>query len=316
MSERAAVESSLEQAPAYTERARTYRSVWILAAALLAGFALDLSLGGGVAHLPGWAIAVALVLGIDAFVVRAANATHSLTITVDEIRVGDEVIDRAAVAAARPGVDGALPVLGWQSGLPRGAAGVIVQLTDARELVVLTRAADQVLRILGAELADEYAVRDLEPADLAHLAEVAERADTVFRVAGYELPDLPYRPENRTETARVFVVGRPPVAFAEVDEVDGVGHLAEIAVVPGSMRRGIGGRLLEHACDWARGRGYPAITLVTYADVPWNGPWYRRRGFVEIEPSTPELSRRRQRQRDLGLDGVARRIVMQRELTG
>ena len=37
-------------------------------------------------------------------------------------------------------------------------------------------------------------------------------------------------------------------------------------------------------CDWARARGYDDITLATYRDVPWNGPFYASEGFVETGP--------------------------------
>ena len=50
---------------------------------------------------------------------------------------------------------------------------------------------------------------------------------------------------------------------------------------PASMRQGVGTRLLDRACEWARGQGYDAITLTTFADIAWNGPFYARRGFAE-----------------------------------
>ena len=46
------------------------------------------------------------------------------------------------------------------------------------------------------------------------------------------------------------------------------------------------GRLLEAAMDEARSRGYERLTLRTYADVPWNAPFYARVGFVETQPTT------------------------------
>jgi hypothetical protein len=29
--------------------------------------------------------------------------------------------------------------------------------------------------------------------------------------------------------------------------------------------------------------GYPAVTLRTFRDVPWNGPFYLRRGFAVVD---------------------------------
>ena len=53
-------------------------------------------------------------------------------------------------------------------------------------------------------------------------------------------------------------------------------------------RRGLGKRLIETLCDWARGQGYGAVTLSTFRDVPWNEPFYARIGFRALEES--ELS--------------------------
>ena len=80
------------------------------------------------------------------------------------------------------------------------------------------------------------------------------------------------------------------------------------------MRRGVGSALLEAACTWARAAGYPAITLITFADVPWNAPFYAARGFAETA-STPEIAELRDWERAVGLDAVGRRIVMRRDLT-
>jgi hypothetical protein len=35
-----------------------------------------------------------------------------------------------------------------------------------------------------------------------------------------------------------------------------------------------------------RYRGYDELTLRTYADVPWNAPFYATCGFTETEPAT------------------------------
>ena len=37
-------------------------------------------------------------------------------------------------------------------------------------------------------------------------------------------------------------------------------------------------------CQWAKKTGYPAVTLSTFRDVPWNGPFYARHGFRALEP--------------------------------
>ena len=300
------------------EPARSYAGLVLLAAVLLAGFLFDLSLGGAGAHAIGWVLASALILGLDAVIVHAARVSKSLTVTADEVWVGEEMVDRARIVAVTPGVDRALPVLGWPTGLARLKRGLTLRLDDDREVVVPTRKPERVRAALGLAAADPTVPAAVRPAaddEFALIAEIDDRAEVLFRIGGYELPRIDFDEAGLRDAAAVFVVGMPPLGFAQVDVVDGTAHLAEIAVLPSSMRRGLGSALLEHVCTWAAEGGYPSVTLTTYADVPWNGPWYARHGFVEIDPDTPELLARRQHQTQLGLDEPARRIVMQRDLT-
>jgi hypothetical protein len=44
--------------------------------------------------------------------------------------------------------------------------------------------------------------------------------------------------------------------------------------------------LIDAAKKEARGRRHNRLTLRTYADIPWNAPFYSRAGFVEEAPST------------------------------
>ena len=58
-------------------------------------------------------------------------------------------------------------------------------------------------------------------------------------------------------------------------------HLEQLSVHPDHAGHGIGRALLRAGCDWAAAHGYAEITLATYRDVPWNGPFYASEGFVE-----------------------------------
>jgi GNAT superfamily N-acetyltransferase len=152
--------------------------------------------------------------------------------------------------------------------------------------------------------------------ELAGLAEIDARAATLFRVAGVDLPEMPFPADALHEAVAIFVADRPPVGYVRVDEVDGLAHVAGLAVIPGSMRRGVGSALLEAACAWATERGYPAITVITFADVPWNAPFYASCGFtvVPADAITPELAELRDWERAVGLDALGPRVVMRREL--
>lgn len=303
----------------YDEKARSYVSIWITVTVVAAGFVLDVIIGGGIAHLPGWLLVLFVLGGFHFLVLYAARSTRSLTLTADELRVGDDAIGRKQIVGVATRLDDdELPVLGWRDGMPRGVQAVPIRLDDGRDVLVPTRFPDRLRNALGVEVATAHSrgmdVRAAARSEFPLLEEVDERADVIFRTAGYELPDIPFDPAALARAAAVFVVGRPPVGFVQIEEVDGLAYIVEIAVIPKWMRQGIGTALLERACEWARTHNYPAIALTTYADVPWNGPYYARRGFVEVTDFGPGLRAEREEERKRGLDEVGPRIVMRREL--
>ena len=59
-------------------------------------------------------------------------------------------------------------------------------------------------------------------------------------------------------------------------------------------------------------RSGPGLTLITYRDVPWNGPWYLRHGFVELPESAwgPQLRAHWQAEVEAGLHDLGPRLVM------
>jgi GNAT superfamily N-acetyltransferase len=304
-------------AEVYREAPRSYWSLLYVLAGFSVGFAIDALLGGASAHLIGWLLATAVVCGAWALVLHALRSEKSLVVTADELRVGEEAIARDQLAGFAAAVDEEeLPVLGWPRGKPRQLRGVTVRLTDGQDVIVPTRHADRLRVALGLvdrpEPIKDQDVRAAAKSDLPLLAEIDERAEAIFRAAGYELPEIPFAQDDLAGAKAVFVAGRPPVGFVWITEVDGLAHVAEIAVIPKWMKQGIGTRLLERAAEWAKRSGYPAITLTTYADVAWNGPFYRSRGYLEVDEPTPGLAALRERERELGLDAVGRRVVMRR----
>jgi GNAT superfamily N-acetyltransferase len=169
----------------------------------------------------------------------------------------------------------------------------------------------------------------IEPAtaqDLPHLIEVEVAADKLFEVAGYGSTPGPATLDELA-SARLLLVarlqppdhsgGQPPdlpVGYLRVELVGGQPHIEGLSVRPKAMRRGIGSALVKAACQWAVEQGFSQVTLCTYADVPWNGPFYAQLGFTEIPATTSELQALRQREQQLGLDAIGRRCVMRRSL--
>jgi hypothetical protein len=66
--------------------------------------------------------------------------------------------------------------------------------------------------------------------------------------------------------------------------------------------------------DWARYRGLPAVTLTTFRDVPWNGPFYAKLGFRELSELSPGLAAMREHERAIGDDDFGTRIAMREDI--
>lgn len=102
--------------------------------------------------------------------------------------------------------------------------------------------------------------------------------------------DQPYWTEGLTRAAteqRAWVAVDDlgaVIGFAVAWVVDGEGHLDELAVTPAHGRRGVGRALVDEVLAWSAARGLPSVTLITFRDVPWNGPYYERIGFSELKP--------------------------------
>ena len=124
----------------------------------------------------------------------------------------------------------------------------------------------------------------------------------------------PASAEERAGAWRVLVTGRPVDGFAVLEIVDGAVHLEQLSVHPDAMRQGRGAALLAAAVDAAREHGADRVTLITYADIPWNGPWYARHGWRETAATTPALEELRAHERAAGMDRHGRRVVMVRDV--
>jgi GNAT superfamily N-acetyltransferase len=149
-------------------------------------------------------------------------------------------------------------------------------------------------------MADIPAMQDIEIAAGALFAEIGMR-------------DVAEDGAHETELLRSYVEGgRAWVAeeagdvcgYALADVLDGQGHLEQVTVHPDYGRRGIGSQIIDVVADWARAQGYRSLTLLTFDEVAWNGPYYGRLGFVDVpDPEMgPELAALRAHEADLGLD--------------
>ena len=105
-----------------------------------------------------------------------------------------------------------------------------------------------------------------------------------------------------------------PVGYVVIDELDGCAHVEQVSVHPDHQGHGWGRRLMGEAERWAVTHGYDAVTLTTFSDVAWNGPWYAALGYsVMTEPEIgPELAAQRAEEAAHGLDPADRWCMIKR----
>lgn len=166
-------------------------------------------------------------------------------------------------------------------------------------------------------------IRPCRSEDLPTLQDIERAAGQGFRdvgmpeIADDEPPTL-WQLERFVRAGRAWTAVDPadrPVAYLLAYLVDGNIHVEQVSVHPGSARLGIGRALIDHVADLARADGIPAMTLTTFADVPWNAPYYSRCGFRPIDDGelTPGLREIRRREAVHGLDRWPR-VCMRRNL--
>jgi GNAT superfamily N-acetyltransferase len=150
----------------------------------------------------------------------------------------------------------------------------------------------------GAE--PHYHLRPARADEVERIQEIEQRAAQRFAGLGlidHALDEVSTVEELRQAAAeaRAWVVCTPDgvaVGYARAEVRGGLAYLEEMDVLPEHGRRGLGGRLVEAVCAWAHDHHFPAVTLTTFRDVPWNGPFYEKLGFRPVAPEDwgPEMA--------------------------
>lgn len=142
-----------------------------------------------------------------------------------------------------------------------------------------------------------YRVRLAHPDDVTTLPQVEGQAAQVFSTClaqtGLTAEILAQTNsvedfEQARQAGRLWVAVNPaeqPIGFALVIFLGDYAHLDELDVLPDYGEQGIGSALVAAVCDWAQAAGYAGVTLRTFRDVPWNAPFYQRRGFRIVASS-------------------------------
>ncbi|OKI99187.1 GNAT family N-acetyltransferase [Kitasatospora sp. CB01950] len=166
-------------------------------------------------------------------------------------------------------------------------------------------------------------VRTVQVEELSVLQEIERAAGRWFHEVG--MPEIAEDEPLSVEELTQYVESRlawvavddadRPLAYLIAERVDDALHVEQVSVHPDAARQGVGRALLEHAAQVAAAEGLPALTLTTFAEVPWNAPYYERCGFrpVPADRLGPELREVRAREVAHGLDRWPR-LAMRRTL--
>ncbi|MCC3278944.1 GNAT family N-acetyltransferase [Arthrobacter sp. zg-Y40] len=138
-------------------------------------------------------------------------------------------------------------------------------------------------------------IRSAEPEDLPFLPALESASDALL---------------DGASGLRDAATALPPVGFARLEEVDGEAHLEQLSVHPDAAGAGLGRTLVKAALGWAREQGYGSMTLCTFADVPFNAPFYASCGFEVVVDPEGGLAGLRQHEKLLGLDSLGKRVAM------
>lgn len=167
-----------------------------------------------------------------------------------------------------------------------------------------------------------YEIRLAGRDDFRHFGAIERAAAALFAEAGlpeiasHEPTDLEFI-EAAARAGAVFIAtgDNDPLGFILSAPLDRHMHIYELSVHPSHGKRGLGRKLVEAVCSHAQESGFAAVTLSTFRDIPWNGPFYASCGFRELQRHewTPALLLAHYREEDLGLP-IERRCFMRKEL--
>jgi GNAT superfamily N-acetyltransferase len=169
-------------------------------------------------------------------------------------------------------------------------------------------------------------IRDARADELETLRDIESAAGRLFIGVGmtFVADDPPppvelFRRHQRAGLAWVAVdPADHPIAYLVADRVDGNAHIEQVSVHPSFGHRRIGRSLIDHLDGWAGEHGLPALTLTTFAEVPWNAPYYLRCGFAPVPDAAmgPELADLVAGEQEQGLGRFAPRVAMGKPVVG
>ncbi|MBY9068373.1 GNAT family N-acetyltransferase [Hyphomonas sp. WL0036] len=136
-----------------------------------------------------------------------------------------------------------------------------------------------------------YMITGAAPEEIPALIEIDLAAGKVFEGTGLlpeaqlgdHVPADVLREAMRSGHLHVARHGQGELAgFALTSVREGWLYLDQISVDPAHGRGGVGSALMSRVMLEAKDRSLKRVTLSTFRDPPWNGPFYRKNGFKEL----------------------------------
>jgi len=130
-------------------------------------------------------------------------------------------------------------------------------------------------------------IRAARPDEIALLPQVENAADERYARIGFRQvitapPASLASLELGRRLGRLWVATSPlgrVVGFALMKLPGGTAWLDQLSVLERWQGRGLGSALIDRTAEYARALGHDTLYLSTYLGVPWNAPFYERRGF-------------------------------------
>ena len=157
-------------------------------------------------------------------------------------------------------------------------------------LTILAMAAEAVQHSEKMQAGPEFTIRKARPADIPLLERVERSAAQLFRTVGLEFlldgptVDPAFLLANTNHLWLAVDWMDKPIGFVVGEDIYGHFHVVELSVAQEFQGKGVGTHLMARMTEELRREGYEMVTLTTYRSLPWNGPWYARMGFLEVNP--------------------------------
>lgn len=161
-----------------------------------------------------------------------------------------------------------------------------------------------------------YKIRNADPSEFPTLASIEMEAGKKFAdldIIDQSL-DFTVKPDKFDYGFSIVVDTEDDgiVGFIQLVWIERFLHIEEVSVLPSHQRKGLAAALIAHALDLARQKDALGVTLSTFKDVSWNGPYYEKLGFEAVSSVGlgDDYIEMREEEHEAGLNIAARQIMI------